>query len=346
MSMLCFQSAVARNASAAVAAFSLLALTGCGSGVRSVTGGGATSVALLAVSAAPRLGYAWSQADKTLRPILGIPGAAQFGAAVTAAGTYEGGAAEPAGTYAILLGDSQAIYRVSLPDGTATRLNGKAPGGSTVVFAPRGDTALVYGPGGLAGLIVGGTAGATQVRTVTFSAPALDAAISDTGTVAVAQRSGSGVSVQVLPATGNAVVLPALNSGGGLGFVPNTEDLLLADGSTNDLFLVRAASTAPVRSAVSTGGLLKSPVSLAASRNGHWAVVASSGDSSAARIDLTGVLSPQRTACSCQPSTVAPLSGDGAFRLTPLETGTPVWISDASRASFPVLFVPALKAGM
>lgn len=321
-------------------------LTGCGAGVRTLAGAGSSpAVALLAVSAAPKLGYAWNQADKTLRPIIGIPGAAQFGESVTPAATYEYGAAEPAGTYALMLGDSQTTYRVSLPDGAATLLAGKAAAGSRIVFAPGGAYALIFAPGNTGGTVISGTAGAAQVRSVNFTGAATDAAISDTGAVAVALRSGSGCPVQVTPASGNSVSLPSLKVCGGLGFVAGGDDLLMADAGSNELFRVHAASTTPTVAPMVTAGLLKMPQSVAASHTGHWAVVANSGDSSAVRIDLTGALPPQRTACDCQPSTVVPLAGDGAFRLTALQTG-PVWISDASRSSFPVLFVPSLRAGL
>lgn len=321
-------------------------LAGCGAGVRTLTGGGSSpAVALLAVSAAPKLGYAWNQADKTLRPIIGIPGAAQFGESVTPAAAYESGAAEPAGTYALMLGDSQSLYRISLPDGAATPLSGKATTGSRIVFAPSGAYAFIFALGSMGGTVVSGTASAPQLRAVTFTSAATDAAVSDSGTVAVALRSATGSPIQVTPASGNPVILPALKACGGLGFIAGSDDLLMADAGLNELWRVHAASTAPTTAPVATAGLLKTPLSVAASRSGHWAVIANSADSSAVRVDLTGALPPQRTACNCQPSTVAQLAGDGAFRLTALQTG-PVWISDASRSSFPVLFIPALKAGL
>ena len=298
--------------------------------------------ALLTVSAAPSLGYAWSEADRTLRPITGIPGSAQFGQSVVPAATYDFAAADPTGRYAILLGENQSVYSMTLPTGSPTLLSVKAVDHSRVVFAPLGGFALVFAPGSKSGTVLTNVATAPQLRNAAFATPLLDAAVNDSGSVAAALASAEGVSIQLSPATGQAVsVVAALKGVGGMAFVAGTDDLLLGDAPGNRLLRVQSASTSPGMTTIVTGGLLKSPVSIGTSRTARWVVVANGADQSAVRIDLTGGTAAQRSACSCQPSVVAQLNSDGAFRLTALQDG-PMWIGDASRAAFPVQFVPGI----
>ncbi len=323
-----------------LACLSLLAVGGCGSGLRSSSSAGSLA-SPLAVSAAPKLGYAWNQKDKTLRPIVGVPGAAQFGESVTSAGTYEQGAADPTGSFAVLLGDSQSIYTMSLPSGAPVLLSAKAAATSQIIFSPQGTWAFVFPKGGTEGQLLTQLSGTSQSRSIAFTAPLADAVVSDAGTVAAAQQASSGVAVQVTATSGTTVSMPALKGLGGMSFIAGTEDLLLADAGANSLLRVRSASTSPASSVLATAGLLKSPVSIATSRTARWAVIANGGDASVVRVDLSGSTAAQRTVCACQPSLVSQLSGDGAFRLTALQDG-PVWIGDASKPAFPVLFIPSL----
>ena len=327
---------------AGVALLTPFGLAGCGSGVHGATSAGVPASAFT-VSAAPRLGYAWNDADATLRPITGVPGSAQFGESVTPAGAYQLGVADPAGNFAILLSSSQGIYRMTLPTGSPVALTQQAAAGSKIRMSPQGAAALVFVPGATTGTLLTQLSGTPSGKTITFASAIVDAAVSDSGNVAIASKGSVGVSVQVTPLTGPTTTLAPVGSFGGMSFIAGTDDLLLADSGTNSLARIHAASTSPVSSALPTLGLLKTPVSVAASRAARWAVIANGADASIVRVDLSGATPAQRTVCSCQPSVVAGLASDSAFRLTALNTG-PVWISDASNPAFPVLFIPAVAA--
>ncbi|MGI4980972.1 MAG: hypothetical protein ACRYHB_11335 [Janthinobacterium lividum] len=299
---------------------------------------------LLSVSAAPNLGYAWSQADRTLRPILGIPGAAQLGQSVVPAAAYDLAATDAAGRYAILLGENQSVYSMALPGGAPVLLAMKAADRSRIVFAPLGTFALVFAPGSSSATVIANLSGNLQLRSTTFAGPMLDAAVNDSGNVAAAFTSANGVSIQVSPVTGQSVSVAAGMRGiGGMAFLAGTDDLLLGDAPGNRLLRVQSASTSPGVTTVPTGGLLKTPASIGTSRTARWAVVANGAEQSAVRIDLTGGTAAQLSTCTCQPALVAQLNGDGAFRLTALQDG-PLWIADASRAGFPVQFVPGIPS--
>ena len=325
-----------------VLAAGLLPLCGCGSGLHAGAAAGVPSSALT-VAAAPKLGYVWNETDGTLRPISGVPGSAQFGESVTPAGAYVLGVADPGGNYALLLSASQAIYRMALPSGTPVLLPWQAAAGSKIRMSPQGGAAMVFVPGATVGTLLTQLSATPAGKSISSAGAIVDVAVSDAGNVAFASKASGGVSVQVIPAAGQPVTLTPLQAFGGMSFIANTDDLLLADSGANSLVRVRSASTSPASTPLQTAGLLKSPVSVAASRAAHWAVVANGSDASVIRVDLSGATPAQRTACTCQPSMVAQLASDSAFRLTPLKDG-PVWISDASNPAFPVLFIPAVAA--
>ena len=318
----------------------LLTLTGCGAAVRTAATSASAPASTLTVAAPPRLGYAWNPQDKTLRAIEGIPGAAQFGESITTAGTFELGEADPTGSTAVLLGQGQSMYTVSLPGGSPVLLTAKAPAGSKVVFSPQGTYALVFPQGGVEGRLLTQFSGTLQVKTVTFSTPINDAVVSDAGSVVTAQNASNGVLVQATGSSGLQTV-SQVKALGGMSFIAGTDDLLIADAASNSLLRVRSASSGATSSQVPTSDLLKTPASLSTSRSARWAVLANGADGSVVRIDLTGSTPAQRTACNCQASLVRPLTADGVFRLTALQDG-PVWIGDSSKALFPVLFIPAL----
>jgi hypothetical protein len=326
-----------------IAASGALVLCGCGSGLHGTAASAGVPVTALTVSAAPKLGYAWNETDATLRPITGVPGSAQFGESVTPAGAYQLGVADPGGNFALLLGDSQTIYRMTLPSGTPVLLAWQAAEGSTIRISPQGAAALVFLPGATGGTLLTQLSGTAAGKSVPFPGAIVEAAVSDSGNVAVAYKSSGGVSVQVAPFTGHPTTVSPVQGFGGMSFIAGTDDLLLADSGANSLTRIRSASTSPTPSPLPTSGLLKSPVSVAASLAAHWAVIANGADASVVRVDLSGATPAQRSVCSCQPSVVARLASDSAFRLTSLNTG-PVWISDASNPAFPVLFIPAVAA--
>ena len=262
-----------------VVSVGVMALCGCGSGVHGAASTGVPA-SVLTVSAAPKLGYAWNESDKTLRPILGVPGSALFGESVTPAGTYESGAADPTGTFALLLGQSQSIYRMPLPTGSPVLLGAQATGGSKIRLSPQGLAALVFLPGATGGTLLTQLTGTVSAKAVTYGSAIVDAAVSDAGSVAVALQGSGGVAVQVTPATGQPTTMGAIQGFGGMAFIAGTDDLLLADSGANSLKRIHSASTSPSVASLPTSGLLKAPVSVAASRAAHWAVVANGADAS------------------------------------------------------------------
>lgn len=317
----------------------MLALWGCGSGVKLSD---STPSSPSAVQAGPQLGYAWKSQDQTLRPILGVPGSSQTGTSVVPATSFIAGASSSAAATALLIGTDQQVYRMALPSGTPAQINLVAPAGAKIRFSPSGVVALVYVPGSLSASVVTNLVSAPQAKQLTVTAPLLDIAASDAGTVVALLKSASGGSLDLLTAGGGQQPLATLNGAGGMAFVGTSDDLLAADSGSNTLSLIRAVSTAASLSQIPTSNLLKSPVAVGTARNGRWVVVANGGEASVVQVDLTGAASPQRIACACQPAVVEQLSGNGVFRFTEIGS-TPTWIADITNASPSMLFIPASK---
>ncbi len=332
-----------------VTALCLGSLCGCG-----VTQPGSSvgSGGPVASAAGPQLGYIWNPAERSLRPVLGIPGASEMGQSVVPAGQYI--AAGTAASVA-LLQDAAGYALMALPSGTALRLDLPASGtASQLRLSPNGASAMIFNAGSSTATLITslspiGAAGANQTSVLSAPGPIVDAAVSDLGSVAALIRSSSGAQISLLARTGSSSTLATLaGSTGSLSFLgastANPDDLLIADSSANTLTLVHAVSTAPSSSAISTGTLIKAPAAVSASRNGHWALVANGGEQSVVSIDLTGQTAPQRIPCACQPTLAAALADNGYFRITgpgAVPSTDPIWMAEASGTPR-TLFIPAL----
>jgi hypothetical protein len=310
-------------------------LSGCGVGV--IPGPGKSGVSA-AVSNGPQLGYLWSAADQTLRPVLGIPGSSQFGQSVVAAGLYVNGAGSARSGVALLQSADGSLRSMTLPSGTTQIVPGASFAGSAqIVFSPSGTDAVLFTPGAASLLLVTGLGGSPQAQTLATPAAFLSATVSDTAQVAVASGSGP---FSVALVTGNRSTLATPAALGGLSFLPGADDLLIADSSSGVVTVIRHSATAPAVQTF-TSSAIHSPIAVAASLDGQWAVVANGGDPSAVRLDLSGATAPLRIACACQPALLTPLMGNAVFSLTPL-TAIPNWVVDASAVTPRTVFIPAL----
>jgi hypothetical protein len=337
----------------AATALCLGSLLGCGV---SQPGSSVSTGGPVASTAGPQLGYIWSPAERSLRPILGIPGASQIGQSVVPVGQYI--AADTASSVA-LLQDTSGYALMALPSGTPLRLDLAAlPASSTASqlrLSPNGTSAVIFHAGSSTATLItsvspAGAAGANQTSSLSAPGPIVDAAVSDLGSVAaLIPRASAGTQITLLGRNGSSSALATLaGSAGSLSFLgastTNPDDLLIADASANTLTLVHAVSTAPSASTVATGTLLKAPAAVSAALNGHWAVVANGGEQSVVSIDLTAQNAPQRVACACQPTLAVPLADNGYFRITgpgAVASTDPTWIAAASPTPR-TLFIPAL----
>ena len=315
-----------------------LIAAGCGSGVFTPVPGGPTGPVPSAVSNGPQLGYVWDAASQTLRPILGVPGSSQVGQPVTVAGAYVFGVASAKSSVALLESADGSLSTMALPAGTATPIAGvKVAAGSVIAFAPSGLNAIAYSTGASSVTLLTGLTSSVQMQTIAAPGALAGAAVSDTAQVAAVTGSGP-YSLNAL--TGGKGVLTAVASYGGMNFLPGGSDLLAADASTGTVDLVRNSASAPALQTFSANAI-QTPVAVAGSADGHWAVVANGADASVVRLDLTGATTALKIACACQPAELAGFAGNAVFRLTAVSTG-PVWMVDASAVTPQTLFIPTM----
>ncbi|HEY0784836.1 MAG TPA: hypothetical protein VGD62_03135 [Acidobacteriaceae bacterium] len=324
-------------------------LSGCG-----VDSNAGRTGAAVAAAQGPQLGYLWSPEERSLRPILGVPGASQIGQSVVPPGVYVNAAVAAS---LALLEEPAGFDLMTLPSGAPVRLAVPAPGTATaqIRLSPGGTSAALFVPGATTMTVVTGLSAApaasqpgkaNQIQNLTAAAPIEDAAVSDAGSAAVLTQQAGGMALAVLSASGRSTGTVVLKADGGLQFVGASDDLLVADAAANTLTLVRDASTLPAAALVATGTLLKAPLAVAASSAGRWAVVANSAEASVVRVDLTGQTQAQRVVCACKPTTAVALGSDGYFRVTTPTNApgasTPAWMVDATAATPRMLFIPAL----
>jgi hypothetical protein len=314
-------------------------VSACGTGIAGSSSSNPSLPASIAVSNGPQLGYVWDPTIKALRPILGIPGSSQLGQPVTTAGLYVTGAASAASAIGLLQETDGSIDSIALPSGTPVRISGvTAAAGTTILFAPSGQNAILLAPGSTSVTLLIALNGSPLAQVLTAPSTILTAAVSDTAQVAVAYGSGPRT-VSLL--TGGGAQLLSLASVGGLSFLPKADDLLTADSSSGTVTLIRHTSTAPAQQTF-TSSTIQSPIAIGASQDGNYALVANGGDTSVVRLDLSGASAPLRIACTCQPTQLSAFSGNAVFALTAPGVSTS-WMVDASAATPQTLFIPAVK---
>ena len=319
-----------------------LPLAGCGSGIAGALPSATKTptIAPSAVKSGPQLGYIWSEKARTLRPVLGIAGSSQLGQSVVPADLYIAAATSANSSLAILQESDGALDLMTLPTGEPVRLSATLAPTAQIRFSPTGNTAIAFVPGSSSVTLLAALSTTPKSSTVAFNAAVSDAAVSDAGTIASAVPQSSGSSVRTISATGAANTAGSVATLGGLSFVGSSDDLLLADATSNTVTLVRNSASAPAATQLPSASLLKTPQGIGATHDGHYAVLANTGNTSIVRVDLTAQTPAQSFPCNCQPALVAQLSGTGVFRVTGADSG-PAWMIDASASTPRVLFIPA-----
>jgi hypothetical protein len=286
------------------------------------------------------VGYVWSAADGTLRPILGVSGSAQVGQSIVASGVYTSGAASSASSLGLVEDRKGNLYLLELPSSTTTLVGAGFPTPAQIVFSPSGTNAIVYAAGGASVMLI--SALTAKPQTTVLSMPSgvklLSAIVSDSGTVLAASQEGS-VAIGVLSATGQLSPVATVAQVGGMSFLPGGDDALIADGRKSTLSLLQNISGSGAVQLLTAPGI-NLPVAVASSRDSRWAIVANGGDKNIVRIDLKDGTAPTKFSCSCQATQLSSLAGSAYFRLNELGSG-PLWTVDLSGPTPQLLFIPA-----
>jgi hypothetical protein len=338
-----------------LSALSLAALglfaAGCGTALNfSSQSPSGTTQAQSQPASGPKLGYVWDSASQSLRPLQGVPGASIVGPPTISAPApgYISMASSAVSGKALFLDASGGIYQSALTGGSIAKI-GSLPGATSLALSNSGSYALVTGKvtsGVSVAAVISGLPATPSIQNLNISSlPSIaGGAASDTGTVVLAAGSGEGgVSLLAFIGQGARTQVGTVQAFGGLQFVPNSDELVVADGTSGALTAISHVNTNPSLAILSAAGGITAPVALDITPNGRWVVAANhSGD--VLLLDLTGVAAATKVHCSCAPSQVLALTGSPAGSSVRLVTtgGGPLWIVDAGAPAPKAQFVPAI----
>jgi hypothetical protein len=336
----------------AIAAVFTLTLAGCGTSMNSMPPSPSGTIQSQSQPATgPVLGYIWDTPSQSLRPVLGLPGASIVGSATVSASGQGSGLIATASSgisgMALFLDANGGVFQSSLAGGALTKV-ASIPGANALVLSNSGTYALVTGKGVSSvniASVISGLPQSPATRTLDVSAlqSISGGAASDTGTVAIAAGSDqSGASVVAFAGQGAGAQVAATQAFGGMQFVPNSDELVVADGGTGALTAISHVNTTPASAMLSPAGGIASPLALDITPNGRW-VLAANHTGDVLRVDLTGAAAAAKLHCSCAPSQVLAMRGSTTGTTVRLVTsgGGPLWIVDAGGANPRVLFIPA-----
>ena len=328
------------------------ALIGCGTSMNPIpaSSSGGLTQAQAQPALGPVLGYVLDAAGQSLRPVQGLPGASIVGNAVISApsqSAFTASASSSVSRTALFLDANGGVFQSSLSGGKLTQV-ASLPGASDLLLSNSGAYALITGKStsgtNIASVITGlPQSPAVRSLNVATAASILGGAVSDTGAISLAISSGqSSISIMAFTAQAAGVQVATAQAFGGMQFVPNSDELVVADGGTGALTAISHVNTTPVSATLSPAGAIASPVALDITPNGRW-VVAANHVGGALRLDLTGATPATTLHCSCAPSQVLAMRGTTSGTTVRLVTngGGPLWIVDAGSTAPRVLFVPA-----
>jgi hypothetical protein len=296
---------------------------------------------------APVSGYMWDPTLLAVRPVDGIFGASSLGPPLFGSGVFRAGAISPNGSYALLT-NAQQILLASLPSGQPAALSPALSPTQKITFSPSGNSALVYAGDAHSLLLVTGMPGTPEVKTLALAAGGslTQAAVSDTGLILIVSRQASGGDViATLSLDGTPHPFSTMAKVAGAAFLSHADSAVIADAGANTISLASGLDKAPNLTQIAgpQQGIAQ-PYGVAASADGHWAIVGNTQSASIVRLDITGQSAPLAVKCLCTPSILWPLTGTGIFQLTPAGSGA-VWVFDGDRPQARTVFIADAKAG-
>lgn len=284
----------------------------------------------------PELGYVFDAADKSIRRVTGVPGAASMDGELPVATKISRAFIAPGRRIAVAQAlESEALQLIEWtgPEVTTRELPGSRAGEFLVAF----------GPGGTRGAILYLGAGLVQVWSFSGETPTLEREIAAEWSSVSFSADGSklvGLAKDGAYVTSaDELSRVAEGSFAAAALRPGGDELVLAENGSDALTLVRLGSGE--RSQLDGELGFAEPAAIAWTEDGSKLVVANARTRNVVVLDWA---TRQATAlsCECSPTTVAALSGGHLYRVTdPLETG--LFLLHVESVSEPAVFaVPAL----
>jgi len=275
---------------------------------------------------APVLGYAFDAAAGSIRPILGVPGAARFEAPFRSEGALRQAALAPWRDYALAEMDGE--LRIVRWDGGAISshpLDGAPAEPGRIAFSPSGASVALDAAGRIE-VWSGMPERAVLTRRIEHPGPVDALAVTDDGRTAAVASAGT----VVLYSPGGAKAIAEGGRISSLAFALAGSDLAIADEERNEVLLAGA-------------GVLsrdfEKPSSVSFSADGGKLIVASAARSAVALIDLAS-REVSTASCDCRVETLNRARGNAVFRLSDSAKGhAPLFDGDGAEPR--IVFVAA-----
>jgi hypothetical protein len=230
-----------------------------------------------------------------------------------------------------------------LPDGSPRVIASGLSSKQQMNLSPSGNAAVIYSVDRSTLLLITGLANSPNVQRLqlTNKKSLISAAVSDSGLLLLAFAGAEGPEVTWMYRDGSMKPIMTISRLGSMQFLTARDEALVADAGKDTVWLANGAvsGSAPARVAGAAEGL-KDPAAIAASVNGRWAIITDRNQGTVLRVDLSHKEPVARVTCSCDPSELAPLTGNAVFRLTS-GNSHPLWIFDGDSASPRIVFLPA-----
>ena len=275
---------------------------------------------------APVLGYALDAAAGSIRPILGVPGAARFEAPFRLEGALLEAALAPWRDYA--LAEVNGETRMVRWDGGAISwhpLDGFPASPGRIAFSPSGASVALDAAGGIE-IWSGMPERPLLTRRIEHPGPVDALAVADDGRTAAVASGGT----VILYSSGGAKAIAEGGRISSLAFALAGRDLAIADEERNEISLAGIG-------VVSRD--FEKPSSVAFSADGGKLIVVSAARSAVALIDLAG-REVSTVACACRVETLNRARGNAVFRLSDSAKGNaPLFDGDGAEPR--IVFVAA-----
>ena len=277
----------------------------------------------------PVLGFVLDAPTSSMRPLLGIPGAATTGGSLPLGFDFTAAEVSPRQDYVLAVASGGEIRLVRLRgEIRATPVANASPGADRLVLSPSGSAAALYHSGGpleiLTGLPDSPKLAANLDLAALPGAPGL-LAVADDGVAVAAVQLADGQALFLLGAGRDPQPLPAYIAVSLAVFGGSTHDLYLAGRERNALAVIRDVTGDPAFQVLagSSDGIA-GPVGLAITPDNRRAFVANADNGT---VVVWGAGPTISVPCQCEVTGLQALNGAALFRLTDI-SASPVWLLD------------------
>lgn len=287
----------------------------------------------------PVMGFVIDGRGHTLRPVLGVPGAAVVGDAVKIPSSLTPEAVSPSGDYAVVWTAGRAA--IWTPAGGPEPIKQLPAGRFAVVLSARGTAAAFYSPSqGLVRVMPGlpGISGeVSEFRLDSVGGACGNFAVSDDGALLMCS---SGADAIVLGASGELARIPFGAAISAVAFVPGSHDALIADGP--EAFLARNVDARGSATSLNTG--LDTISSAAVTTDGTRAILGDAGSGKLSILPLTPGAEATVLDCHCVPEGLVRINGS-IYRLGGYSGSAMRLLDTASTPPRIVVVTPSLDPG-